>query len=153
MNTNAQTTTAARPIPDGYHSVTPYLMVVGADKLIEFTQRAFGAEELMRHSTPEGRVMHAEVKIGDSRIMLTEACGKWSPMPAMIYLYVDDADATYRAALEAGATSLQEPADQFYGDRSGAVKDASGNHWWIATHKEDVSLEEMQKRIEAVRGK
>jgi PhnB protein len=153
MNTNAQTTAAARPIPEGYHSVTPYLMVIGADKLIEFTQRAFGAEELMRHSTSEGRVMHAEVKIGDSRIMLAEACGKSSPMPAMIHLYVHDADATYRAALEAGATSLQEPADQFYGDRSGGVKDACGNHWWIAAHKEDLSPEEMQERIEAVRKK
>lgn len=87
MNTNAQTPTAARPLPDGYHSVTPYLMVIGADKLIEFTRRAFGAEEIMRHPTSEGRVTHAEVKIGDSRIMLAEACGKWSPMPAMIYLY------------------------------------------------------------------
>jgi PhnB protein len=153
MKTNAQTTTAARPTPEGYHSVTPYLMVIGADKLIEFTQGAFGAEELMRHSTPEGRVIHAEVQIGDSRIMLTEACGNWSPMPSMIYLYVGDADTTYRAALEAGATSLQEPADQFYGDRSAAVKDACGNHWWIATHKEDLSPEELQKRIEAVREK
>jgi len=153
MNTKAQTTTAAKPIPDGYHSVTPYLMVKGADKLIEFMKRAFGAEELMRHPTPEGGVMHAEVKIGDSRIMLAEACGERSPMPTMIHLYVHDADATYRAALEAGAASLQEPADQFYGDRSGGVKDACGNHWWIATHKEDLSPEEMQKRSEAVRGK
>jgi PhnB protein len=153
MNTNAQTTTAARPVPDGYHSVTPYLMVIGADRLIEFTKSAFGAEEIMRHPTPEGKVMHAEVKIGDSRIMLAEACGKWSPMPAMIHHYVHDADATYLAALEAGATSLQEPTDQFYGDRSAGVKDACGNHWWIATHKEDLSPEEMQKRMEAVRVK
>ena len=97
--------------------------------------------------------MHAEVKIGDSRIMLAEACGAWTPMPTMIHLYVPDTDATYRSALEAGATSLQEPADQFYGDRSGGVKDAFGNHWWIATHKEDLSAEEMQRRREAVRGK
>ena len=142
-----------KPIPEGYHTVTPYLVIKGADTLIEFTKRAFGAEEIMRHPTPEGKVMHAEVKIGDSRIMLAEACGEMGPMPAMIHLYVNDADATYRAAIEAGATSVQEPADQFYGDRSGGVKDASGNLWWIATHKEDLTPEELQKRSEAARGK
>ena len=103
----------------------------------------------MRHPTPEGRVMHAEVQIGDSRIMVAEVCGEWNPIPAMLHVYVNDADATYRTAIEAGATSLQEPTDQFYGDRSGGVKDAFGNHWWIATHKEDISPEEMQKRSAA----
>lgn len=147
MSTNAGTKT--KPIPDGYHSVTPYLMVKGADKLIDFTKRAFGAREIMRHPTPEGRVMHAEVQIGDSRIMVAEVCGEWSPMPAMMHVYVNDADATYRTAIAAGATSLQEPTDQFYGDRSGGVKDAFGNRWWIATHKEDISPEEMQKRSAA----
>ena len=107
----------------------------------------------MRHPTPEGKVMHAEVKIGDSRIMLAKACGEMGPMPAMIHLYLNDADATYRAAIEAGATSVQEPTDQFYGDRSGGVKDACGNLWWIATHKEDLTPEELRKRSEAARGK
>ncbi len=151
MKTKAQTSTPAKPIPDGYHTVTPYLIVQDAGKLIEFMKRAFGAEEIMRHPTPEGGIMHAEVKIGDSRIMLADARGEANPLPAMLHLYVNDADATYRASLQAGAVSLQEPADQFYGDRSGGVKDASGNHWWIATHKEDLSPEEMQKRSEAAR--
>ena len=144
---------SAEPIPEGYHTVTPYLVVKGADALIEFAKRAFGAREITRHPTPEGKIMHAEVQIGDSRIMLAEACREMGPMPAMIHLYVNDADTTYRAAIEAGATSVRELADQFYGDRSGGVKDASGNLWWISTHKEDLTPEEMQKRSEAAREK
>jgi PhnB protein len=152
MSTNTQTSATVKPIPDGYHTVTPYLVVKGAAELIEFMKHAFGAEEIMRHATPEGGIMHAEVQIGDSRIMLGEACGEFRPMPAMIHLYVNDADAVYRAALGAGGTSLREPADQFYGDRSAGVKDAWGNQWWIATHKEDISPEEIKRRSEAARG-
>jgi PhnB protein len=137
-----------KPIPDGYHSVTPYLIVQGADKLLDFLTRAFGAEETVRMPRPDGSIAHAEVRIGDSVVMLADAGEQWSPMPAGIHLYLEDCDATYLRALEAGATSVQEPADQFYGDRSAGVRDSLGNHWWIATHVEDLSEEEIAKRAE-----
>lgn len=137
-----------KPIPDGYHSVTPYLIVQGADKLLDFLKRAFAAEETFRMPRDDGSIAHAEVRIGDSVVMLGDAGEQWSPMPATIQLYVEDCDATYLRALEAGATSLQDPADQFYGDRMGGVRDPVGNQWWIATHVEDLSEEEMAKRAE-----
>jgi PhnB protein len=99
-----------------------------------------------RFSGPDGTVGHAEVRIGGSPVMMGEARGPWPAMPCAIYLYVNDTDAVYRRALAAGATSLMEPADQFYGDRNAGVKDPCGNFWWIATHKEDVSPEELQAR-------
>jgi PhnB protein len=139
--------------PDGYHTVTPYLVVNGVPKLVEFLQQAFGAEEISRHTNPDGSIMHAEVRIGDSRVMMGEASEQWKAMPAMLHLYVDDTDAAYRRALEAGATSVREPADQFYGDRSAGVQDHSGNQWWLATHIEDVTPEEMQARHEAAMAK
>ena len=137
-----------KPIPDGYHSVIPYLIVQGAAALIDFLRQAFDATEKERHAWPDGSIMHAEVKIGDSVIMLGEARGEWKPMPASIYLYVNDADATFRKAIKAGAVSVMEPADQFYGDRHGGVKDPCGNMWWVATHIEDVPPEELQRRME-----
>jgi uncharacterized glyoxalase superfamily protein PhnB len=140
---------AVKPIPDNYHSITPYLMAPGAARLIEFLKDAFGAVESERMTHPDGAVMHAEVRIGDSMLMLTDGGGDWKPMPAALYLYVNDADATYQRALAAGATSVMEPVTQFYGDRHGGVKDPSGNIWWIATHVEDVSPEELRKRAEA----
>ena len=140
---------AVKPIPDGYHSVTPYLVVPGVARLIEFLKQAFGAIETERHARPDGAIMHAEVRIGDSVVMMGEPSGPYPAMPACVYLYVSDADATYKRAIEAGATSLMEPADQFYGDRHGGVKDPSGNTWWIATHQEDVSPEEMARRAKA----
>src|SRR4030081_1144777 len=140
---------AVKPIPDGYHTVTPYLIVPGVAKLIDFLKAAFDAKEIHRMATPDGRIMHAEVKIGDSPVMLGEPMGEWKPMPCMMYLYVKDTDAVYNQALKAGATSAMEPADQFYGDRNAGVKDGTGNLWWIATHKEDVAPEEMKKRSEA----
>ncbi len=140
---------AVKPIPDGYHSLTPYLVVQGVAKLIDFLKQAFEAKEVHRMSRPDGTIMHAEVRIGDSVVMMGEAMGEFKPMPAMIYLYVNDADAVYQRALQAGATSMMEPADQFYGDRNGGVKDPCGNQWWIATHKEDVPPEELAKRAEA----
>lgn len=139
-------------IPDGYHSVTPYLVVEGLPKLIDFLKAAFDGVETERVPGPDGKIAHAEVRIGDSVVMMGEAGEEWKPMPAMIYLYVSDADASYKRALDAGATSLMEPADQFYGDRNAGVKDPSGNLWWIATRIEDVSKEELQRRAEA-RGK
>lgn len=140
---------AVRPIPEGYHTVTPYLIVEDAEGVISFLREAFGAEELYRMSAPDGGVMHAEVQLGDSRLMLGGASEQWPAMPAVIYLYVEDVDASYRRAIAAGATSVMEPADQFYGDRHGAVKDLAGNQWWIATHVEDVAPDELQRRSEA----
>lgn len=139
---------AVKPIPEGYHTVTPYLAVDGATQVLEFVKQAFGAEELFRMDTPDGKIGHAEVRIGDSPVMLADAptSDQGQAMPGMIHLYVDDVDETFRRAIEAGATSLRDPADQFYGDRTGGVKDSAGNQWWIATHVEDVPPEELQKR-------
>ena len=141
-----------KPRPDGYHAVTPYLVVQDAARLIAFTKEAFGAEEIFRHAAPDGSVMHAEVRIGDSPVMMGGTRPGIDPFPAMLYLYVNDTDGTYERALEAGATSIMKPADQFYGDRNGGVKDPFGNQWWIATHVEDVSPEEMSRRAQAKPG-
>jgi PhnB protein len=132
----------------GYHTLTPYLHVFGAASLIEFIKNAFGAEETDRMSLQDGVVMHAELKIGDSMIMLSEATGKSKPMPAMIYIYVNDVDTTFKRAIELGAVSVKEPRNEFYGDRTGGVKDPTGNQWWIATHIEDLTREELHKREE-----
>jgi PhnB protein len=140
---------AVKPIPDGYHNVIPYLVVPEAASMIDFLKRAFGATEICRFTRPDGGVGHAEVRIGDSVVMLSGASEACKPMPAGIYLYVEDTDAAYQRALKAGASSLMEPADQFYGDRNAGVRDLAGNYWWIATHKEDVPSDEMQRRAEA----
>ena len=141
--------TTTKPIPEGYHTVTPYILVQGAEKLIDFMKRAFNARETERYSMPDGSIGHAEVRIGDSVIMIADAQGEeYKPMAAGIHLYVEDCDATYKRAIEAGATSVREPVDQFYGDRSAGVNDQFGNKWWIATHKEDLSNEEIAKRME-----
>lgn len=132
-------------IPEGYHTVTPYLIIEGVPKLIDFMKTVFGAEEMERFEDKEGGVMHAEVRIGDSIIMMGGATKEWKAIPAALHIYVKDSDATYQRALQAGATSIMEPADQFYGDRSGGVKDPFGNTWFISTHIEDVTLEEMHK--------
>jgi PhnB protein len=135
--------------PDGYHTVTPYLIVEGAADLIAFLRTAFGARELFRLGAANGMVGHAEVEIGDSRVMISDATPEHRPTPAMLHLYVDNADTAHRQAIEAGATSLQEPSDQFYGDRGGGVKDRFGNIWWVATHIEDVPPDEMDQRARA----
>jgi PhnB protein len=137
---------AVQPIPEGYHTITPYLTVTRAVQLIEFLKQAFEAEALRCTTRPDGSIMNAEVRIGNSNVMISEARGEWQPMPSAIYLYVNDTDVTYARALQAGATSLMQPEDQFWGDRNAGVKDASGNYWWIATHQEDVSPEELAKR-------
>jgi len=142
---------AVKPIPDGYHTVTPYLIVEGASRLIDFAKQVFGAEETFRMPGPGGGVMHAEIRIGDSMVMLADASGAENPpMPAMIHLYVPDVDAAYKRAIGAGASSVREPQDQFYGDRSAGVIDALGNRWWIATHIEDVPPEELERRTAAM---
>ena len=142
-------TSKPKPIPQGYHTATPYLAVRGVPKLMTFLRQAFNAEEREKMTTPDGRVSHAEMKIGDSIIMMGEPTGESKSMPGMIYLYLEDTDAAYKRALQAGATSLREPINMFYGDRNAAVTDPVGNQWWIATHVEDVPPEEMQQRVKA----
>ena len=138
-----------KPIPDGYRTVTPYIVADGASGVIEFLKKAFDAEEIRCSRTPEGKVLCAEMRIGDSMVMLTDRGAEWKAMPGSFYLYVKDTDAAYKKAIAAGGASLMEPADQFYGDRNAGVKDSAGNLWWIATHVEDVSPEEMKRREEA----
>jgi PhnB protein len=141
---------AAKPIPEGYHSVTTFLTVPGVAKLIDFLQRAFGARLITRMDGPGGRVMHAEIRIGDSIVMLGEPHEPWQPRPCNIYLYVNDCDATYRGAIEAGGKALQAPKDEFYGDRNSGIEDPSGNYWWIATRIEDVTADELRRRMAAM---
>lgn len=137
---------AVKPIPEGYRTVIPYLIVDGAPKLLEFMKSAFGAKEGHISKTPDGKIVHGEVQLGDSHIWFSDAREPWKATPCMIQLYMEDVDAVYKRALEAGATSVQEPSNQFYGDRSGGVRDFAGNQWWIATHVEDVPHEEMAAR-------
>lgn len=136
----------ADPIPSGYHTVTPYMRVTGAAEFIDFLQRAFGAKEHHRSLAPDGAIMHADVTIGDSHLMLTEGKENFASLPGSNFLYVADVDATYRSAIGAGATSMMEPSDQFYGDRTAGVRDPFGNDWWIGTHIEDLSAEELHRR-------
>jgi PhnB protein len=150
----------AKPIPDGYHTATPYLILGDAGKAIEFYKRAFGATELMRFPAPGGRIGHAEIKIGDSRIMLADEfpeMGYRGPAaiggtPVSIMLYVEDVDAVAAQAVSAGAKITKEVKDQFYGDRLGTIEDPFGHVWHISTHKEDVPPDEMDRRVkEAMR--
>lgn len=132
--------------PDQYSTVTPYLIVEGASRLIEFMEKAFGATTRMSMPGPDGSIGHAEVEIGDSVIMLADASSEYPAVTGMLHVYVDDCDATHQAALDAGAALSRELKTEFYGDRSGGVKDEWGNTWWITTHVEDVSPEEMERR-------
>jgi uncharacterized glyoxalase superfamily protein PhnB len=140
---------AVNYIPKGAQTVTPYLAVKGVAALIDFLRTTFDAQEIDRTVNPDGRIMNAEVVIGTSRLMMGDP-GDRPPETAMLYVYVPDCDAVYAKALAAGATSIMAPADMFYGDRSGAVQDRSGNKWWIATHKEDVSHDEIVRRAAAM---
>jgi PhnB protein len=152
--------TKPKPIPDGYHTFTPYLIVSDGAKAIEFYQQAFGATEKLRLAAPDGRVMHAEIQIGDSVIMLASACpemGAKAPeafggSPVMCHLYVPDVDKTFAQATAAGAKVMRPIQNQFYGDRSGLVTDPFGHSWNISTHVEDVSPEEINKRAAAMHG-
>jgi PhnB protein len=137
---------ATNTIPKGYHTVTPFLAIQNVDQLIQFAQKAFGATVVSRLEKSTGAVMHAELKIGNSMIMLGDVSAGQPPSKATLYLYVDDADAVYKQALQAGAKSIQNPTDQFYGDHAGGVTDPGGNQWWIATHIEDVPEDELKKR-------
>jgi PhnB protein len=149
-----------KPVPEGYHNVTPYLCVKGAADAIEFYKKAFGATEIMRMPMPDGKVGHAELQIGDSRVMLADESpemGFLSPQtvggsPVMIHLYVDDVDVTANRAVGAGAQVTKPIEDQFYGDRAGGLKDPFGHLWYVSTHKEDLTPEEVRKRAEMRRG-
>ncbi len=144
-----------KSIPEGYHSVTPYLIIRGAAKALDFYKRAFGAVELLRMEAPEGRIGHAEIRIGDSTIMLADehpeigakSPESWGGSPVSLMLYVEAVDQVFAQAVEAGATIDRPLADQFYGDRTGGLKDPFGHVWYIATHIEDVSPEEMARRM------
>jgi len=147
----------AKPIPEGHHSLTPYLVVKDAAQAIEFYKRAFGAEEIDRMAGPGGTgIMHAEIKIGDSRLMLSDefpGAGCRSPQSlgattCQLFLYVPDVDASYQRAITAGATPIMPVSDMFWGDRYGNLSDPYGHQWGLATHKEDVSPQEMKKRVE-----
>ena len=142
---------ATKYIPDGFHTVTPYLVVDDPGALIDFLVKAFDAEELERATLPDGRVMHAQVRIGDSPVMMGGSKDDWKAMTNFMHLYVPDTDKLYEQALAAGATSVQAPNDEFYGDRAAGITDPAGNTWWIATHVEDVSDEEAMKRMEAAK--
>ena len=139
---------AVRYIPDGYHSVTPYMLVGDVDQLVDFLTAAFGAEEKERVPNQDGKTGHAEVLIGDSYVMMGRAQDEFPPLPCMLYIYVPDTDATYAQALTAGAKSMQEPQDMFYGDRNAIVADPTGNTWCIATHQDTLTPEELAKRAE-----
>jgi PhnB protein len=138
-----------RYIPESFHTVTPYLVIQRADRLIEFLKGAFAAVERDRTVNGSGRIMNAIVQIGDSIVMMGEATEQFQAAPTSLCLYVPDADDTYRRALVAGGVSIREPATQFYGDRSAGVLDPSGNQWWITTRVEEITPEEMERRVRA----
>jgi PhnB protein len=146
------------PIPKGYHTATPYLVVDGAASAIEFYKEAFGATEVMRLPGPGGKVMHAEIRIGDSPIMLADEVPQMNirgpatlgGSPVSILLYVDDVDAQFSQAIAAGAKEQRPVKDQFYGDRSGTLVDPFGHIWSVATHKQDLTPDEIQTRFDAV---
>ena len=147
----------AKPVPDGYHPVTPYLVVDGAAKALEFYGRVFGATERMRMPGPGGKIGHAEIRIGNALLMLADEhpeSGHRSPQtlggsPVTLHLYVQDVDAVTKRAVAAGATVVRPVADQFYGDRSGQIEDPFGHRWILSTHKEDVTPAEIERRYAA----
>lgn len=139
-----------KPIPERYNTVTSFLVLKDVPQFIEFAKKAFGAEELERFYDPADNVSvsHAEIKIGNSVIMLSEVTlASPQPVTGMFYVYVEDVDSIYKKAIDSGGESVREPQNQFYGDRVAGLKDKFGNFWWLATHIEDVSAEELEKRI------
>jgi PhnB protein len=149
---------SVKAIPAGHHTVTPYLAIKNAAKALEFYKTAFGATETYRLMMPDGRLGHAEIRLGDSMIMISDEFPEYGGnapetlggSPVSLHLYVEDVDAFFNKALAAGAKERKPVMDQFYGDRSGQLEDPFGHLWWVATHKEDVAPEEMQKRVEAM---
>jgi PhnB protein len=145
------------PIPDGYHSITPYMYINGAAKALDWYKKALGAEEIMRHGGPGGKIMHAEIKFGDSIVMVADEFPEmgvkgpaaYGGSPMSLAMYVSDVDKVFNQAIAAGGKVFRPLKDQFYGDRSGSFTDPFGHTWTIATHKEDVSPEEMERRMAA----
>lgn len=150
----------AKPIPEGYHSVTPYLILSAASEAIAFYQRALGASEVMRMDDPSGKIHHAEISIGDSRVMLADEhpdIQALSPKtiggsPVSMHVYVEDVDTAVERAVAAGAKLIRPVADQFYGDRVGGIEDPFGYRWFLATHKEDLTMDEIRRRAAAQGG-
>ena len=146
-----------KPIPEGYHCVTPYLILSGASEAIAFYKKALGASEAMRMDDPNGKIHHAEISIGDSRIMLADEHPEIQALspktiggsPVSLHLYVEDVDAAVERAVAAGAKLVRPVADQFYSDRVGGIEDPFGYRWFIATHKEDLTMEEIRRRAAA----
>ena len=136
----------ARPIREGFHTLTPYLFAEGASRLIDFICAAFGGTVTFRKDRPDGSLMHCEMQVGDSMLMLGDATAEFGPMPASLYLYVNDCDAVFRSALDAGGVSVFPMMTLPSGERYGGIKDPCGNIWWVATHVEDVSAEEEDRR-------
>jgi PhnB protein len=134
------------PRPQGHSSVVPFLVNERMDKLVDFLVKTFDAKELYRLTHDNGKIWHSQIRIGDSVIMAGDSMGQHPPAPMNLYLYVDDVDAMYDRAINAGATSMAEPSLQFYGDRVAGVKDFAGNIWWLATHQEDVAYDDMTRR-------
>jgi uncharacterized glyoxalase superfamily protein PhnB len=149
-------TSKVKPIPEGMHSVTPHLVCAGAAEAIEFYKQAFGAVEQARLPGPQGKLMHAMIRIGDSAVMLVDEMPEWGALgpkalkgtPVTIHLYVDDADAFVARAVKAGAKVTMPVADMFWGDRYGKLEDPFGHHWSVGTHVRDVSMEEMQQAMQ-----
>jgi PhnB protein len=143
---------AAKPVPEGYHTITPQLALDNAAQTIDWYKKALGAEEISRSAGPDGKIMHAELKIGNSRFMVNDVMpGQKGPQafggsPASLWVYVDDSDAVFNRAVQAGAKVQVPLADQFWGDRGGAVTDPAGYNWWIATRKEELTQSEIQQR-------
>jgi len=137
---------SVRAVPEGFHTVTPYLVVDNAAGLIDFMQKAFDGKLNFITKDDDDKIVHATVTIGDSTIMISDTMEGTSPQTAMLYLYVEDVDNMFRKAVQAKATSIHEPKNEFYGDRAGAVKDGHGNVWWISTHVEDVDAKELERR-------
>jgi len=136
-------------IPEGFHTLTPYLLVGDAEKEVEFAKAAFDAQEIHISKLPDGSIMHATLKIGTSMLMLGQVRGEMKPVPSMLFMYVEDVDGVYRRAVKSGGKSVHEPMEQMWGDRAGAVTSPNGIQWWISTHIAEVSEEELQKRMAA----
>jgi uncharacterized glyoxalase superfamily protein PhnB len=139
---------AIKPIPDGYQNVIPYLVIPNPKELIDFAQKVMNAKLLEKMDTPDGSIMHAEIRIGDSVVMMGQSSDQYPPQSTMLHVYLEDIDAAYERSLKAGAVSMKVPQNQFYGDRTAMVKDTNDIYWNFSTHVEDVTPEEMRRRSE-----
>ena len=150
MENTKNTKKAVKPVPEGLHTVTPYLVCDNAAALIQFIENAFNGKKSFEMKRDDNRIMHATVSIGDSTIMISDTMEGVNAVTGMLYLYLDNVDEVYAKAIKAKAAKVREPQTEFYGDRAGAVRDEWGNIWWIATHVEDVDEKELERRAKAV---